>query len=75
MNDDSKKDTPAVNTETPAPDQPNQGTQETHQPADEEIGDYADPDSVQVDGGDNSSRMRIERRVPPKNPTLASDAS
>ena len=54
MNDDSKKDTPAVNTETPAPDQPNQGTQETHQPADEEIGDYADPDSVQVDGGDNS---------------------
>lgn len=24
------------------------------QPADEEIGDYPDPDMVQVDGGDNS---------------------
>lgn len=28
--------------------------QGTHQPADEEIGDYADPDMIQVDGGDNS---------------------
>lgn len=28
--------------------------QGTQQPADEEIGDYADPDMVQVDGGDNS---------------------
>jgi hypothetical protein len=28
--------------------------QQTRQPADEEIGDYDDPDMIQVDGGDNS---------------------
>lgn len=54
MNDDSTKDTSADNTATPLPEQANQGNQSTHQPADEEIGDYADPNAIQVDGGDNS---------------------
>ena len=54
MNDDSPKDTSAGKTATPAPEQANQGNPSTHQPADEEIGDYADPDAIQVDGGDNS---------------------
>jgi len=54
MNDDSTKATSAGTTATPPPEQANQGKQSTHQPADEEIGDYADPDAIQVDGGDNS---------------------
>lgn len=54
MSDDSTKDTSADNTATPRPELANQGNQSTHQPADEEIGDYADPNAIQVDGGDNS---------------------
>lgn len=54
MNDDSKKDSSADNTATPPPERANQGNQTKHQPADEEIGDYADPNAIQVDGGDNS---------------------
>jgi hypothetical protein len=54
MNNDSTKDTSADNTPTPPPEQADQGKQGTHQPADEEIGDYADPNEIQVDGGDNS---------------------
>lgn len=54
MNDDSTKDTSADRTATPPPEQANQGNQSTPQPRDEEIGDYADPDAIQADGGDNS---------------------
>jgi hypothetical protein len=54
MNDDSTKDTSADNTATPLSEETKQGNQSTHQPADEEIGDYADPNAIQVDGGDNS---------------------
>lgn len=31
-----------------------QASRQGQQPADEEIGDYADPEAVQSDGGDNS---------------------
>jgi hypothetical protein len=54
MNDDSTKDMSADKTATPPPEQANQGNQSTPQPRDEEIGDYADPDAIQADGGDNS---------------------
>lgn len=54
MNDDLTKDTSAGNTRTPASEQAKQENQGTQQPADEEIGDYANPDAIQVDGGDNS---------------------
>lgn len=54
MNDDSRKDTSAGNTSTPASELAKQEKQGAQQPADEEIGDYANPDEIQVDGGDNS---------------------
>jgi hypothetical protein len=54
MNDDLTKDTSVGNTSAPAAEQAKQENQSTHQPADEEIGDYANPDAIQVDGGDNS---------------------
>ena len=59
MNDDSTKDTSAANTGKPAPEQSNQTTQPL---ADEEIGDYADPNAIQVDGGDNSFIADVDEK-------------
>ena len=70
MNDDSTKATSAGNTGKPASEQPEQGNQSTQQPADEEIGDYADPNAVQVDGGDNSFVADVDEKTdsPKKKP-------
>ncbi|MET0963618.1 MAG: hypothetical protein ABWY05_12505 [Noviherbaspirillum sp.] len=63
MSDNSSKETSA---DEPA----KKGNQRTHQPADEEIGDYADPDAIQADGGDNSfiADEPVEAAVPGKKP-------
>lgn len=51
MNNDSTKGSSSGNTSTPGSGQDKQGTRQL---PDEEIGDYANPDEIQVDGGDNS---------------------
>ena len=54
MNDNSRNETFAGGATAQATEKSKKEDQGTRQPADEEIGDYADPDAIQVDGGDNS---------------------
>lgn len=54
MNNDLQKELPCNKTDAQAATPPGKAEQSRQQPADEEIGDYSDPDAVQVDGGDNS---------------------
>ena len=52
MNGNAKKET--SDSDAAASQQSGNAGQGARQPADEEIGDYADRNAVQVDGGDNS---------------------
>lgn len=54
MNNEATTNTSAGRSAPPRPEQADHGSQGTSPPADEAIGDYADPDAIQVDGGDNS---------------------